>query len=216
MSNKKLKILIVGDSFMATDPRYPRSHWSEMIGDYDILNVSQPGASNHIIGFNLYENLRIRPDFVVIGCTDPLRVTFEQQEVETKSPWEFVTSAQKRHLTKEQQHAADQIKVFASEKMMSYNSFLMYHGIFSHLNNKKIPFAFSLNLLRHSLAHIRHTLLQQAFYEHKNNSIDIDLTLYPNMDYSENSPWYHVDDINWQTRYATEVKNRLKNLTSKD
>lgn len=68
-----MKVVVCGDSFMSIDPGAPGQHFSELL-PYDVTNLAYPGVGNIDICFQLKEAINLRPDYVIIGTTDPARI----------------------------------------------------------------------------------------------------------------------------------------------
>ena len=72
-----MKILICGDSFCVTDPKFPKLHWSEKLlelsSDIEVYNLSMGGASNALITMQLMQGLKLKPDFIILSFTNEHR-----------------------------------------------------------------------------------------------------------------------------------------------
>ena len=73
-------LAVVGDSFMATDKRYPNTHFTELLAERlrcELHNYARGGASNHVIYLQLKEilfNTVKLPDFILCGFTSDGRL----------------------------------------------------------------------------------------------------------------------------------------------
>jgi len=68
-----MKVVVCGDSFCAPSQDYPGYHFSELLDD-DVTNLARQGASNSAIFCQFNEALRMHPDVIVYGMTDPSRM----------------------------------------------------------------------------------------------------------------------------------------------
>ena len=83
MTQDTIHILICGDSFCVTDPRFFLGlHWSEKILNHSptfkISNLAYGGSSNALISLQLLQGLKLNPDFVIFSFTNPLRYEFDK------------------------------------------------------------------------------------------------------------------------------------------
>lgn len=201
----KKKLLVVGDSFMHPDAEYPGQHWSEMLPEFEILMYSASGSSNGIIAHQFYQGLELGPDVVVLGFTEPNRIEFEYQ-----SRW--ITSNIPDLLTTEQKLLADLYKVHMSDEMLMIKDCTMVRGMLSILEQKRIPYAWTLNLLFNNLSQLPYPsdpwvnkILGDFFYR----MTPINLATYQGW---KASPGFHTDDPVWQKRFADESNTLLQSI----
>jgi hypothetical protein len=199
----KPKLLVVGDSFMKTDPAFPGQHWSEMLPDYQVDNRSQDGSSNGIIAERLWSALNTNPDAVVLGFTEPNRIEFDYQDG-------FVTHAHHNKLKSEQALTADLYKIHTSQRMNMIKSCVMVRGLLLTLEKQKIPYAWTLNLLFNNLATLPYPSdpdVQEILGEFMHRMTATNLATYQGF---KMIPGFHTDDPAWQSRFAQEVREILQ------
>lgn len=68
-----MNVVICGDSFMSVDARVPGKHFSELL-PFNVTNLAYPGVGNIDICYQIKEAIKLQPDYVVIGTTDPGRI----------------------------------------------------------------------------------------------------------------------------------------------
>jgi hypothetical protein len=199
----KPKLLVVGDSFMKPDLAYPGQHWSEMLPEYDVLMFSIDGSSNGIIARQFYQGLELKPDAVILGFTEPNRVEFEYQN-------RWITGSYNSYLTTEQKLLADLYKIHVPEEMLMIRDCSLVRGLLSTLEQKQIPYAWTLNLLFNNLSQLPfpsdlwvNKILGDFFYR----MTPTNLATYQGW---KHSPGFHTDDPVWQTRFAAEVREILQ------
>jgi hypothetical protein len=199
----KKKLLVVGDSFMRPDPDFPGQHWSEMLPEYDVIMNSQAGASNGIIALRLYQGLEQNPDAVVIGFSFPSRIEFRVDSI-------WTTGSDKVNTSKDQQLLADLYQIHTDETMCMIKECSIARGMLSLLNDKRIPFAWTLNGLFDNISRLPYpsdpwvnTLLSDYF----DRMTLTNLSTYPAY---KKSPGFHTDNPVWQQRFAQEVSEIVK------
>lgn len=79
------QVVVVGDSFCAADGDHYGFHFSELLSAR-VRNLARQGASNSAIFCQFNEALRIQPDFIVYGMTDPSRMLVPNPE-RTDDTW---------------------------------------------------------------------------------------------------------------------------------
>lgn len=193
------KLLVVGDSFMHPDSNFVGQHWSEMLPEYEILMYSVSGSTNGRIAHQFYQGLLQQPDAVVLGFTEPNRLDFE-----FKGQW---VSANYKEITHDQKLLADLYKIHVPHEMLMIKDCTMVVGMLSLLERRKIPYAWTLNLLFNNLYELPYpsdpwvkSILGEYFYR----MTDTNLATYPNW---KTSPGFHTDDVEWQRRYAQEARH---------
>lgn len=200
----KKKLLVVGDSFMRTDPDFPGQHWSEMLSEYDVIMNSQSGASNGIIAHKFFEGMKQNPDAVVLGFSLPGRVEFRHND-------SWVTDA-KEGLTKDHYLATDLYNALSCQDMNHFKSCTIALALLSYCELKRIPYAWSLNLLFSNLSKLPYPsdpTVQEILGDFLYRLTPTNLATHWN---PKPIPGFHVDDPEWQSRFANEVKTLLQSV----
>lgn len=203
------KLLVVGDSFMLPDPEYIKRHWSEMLPEYNILMYSQSGSSNGMIAHQFYQGLAQNPDAVVLGFTEPNRIEFKL----IPNPGNNINNdrwATGSHhaINSLQKTAADYYAATVCQDMQFFKNLLLAKSLLLTLEKKKIPFAYTCNLLFNDLSNQTKELLVKNYLgEFDQHNCPTNLATYPNW---KVSPGFHTDDIKWQKRFAQEVREILQ------
>lgn len=101
-------------------------------------------------------------------------------------------------------------KIHVSDEMQLIKDCSVARGILSALEDKKIPYAWNLNLLFSNLAILPfpsdpwvNKILSEFFYR----MTPTNLATYQNW---KTSPGFHTDDPAWQKRFAQEVRQILQ------
>lgn len=194
----KKTLLVVGDSFMRADPKYPKQHWSEMLPDFDVVNMANDGGSLALIHLSLYQGIaQHNPDTVVLGFTDPLRIEFGENE--------YYTSCHKKRLTPDQ---AITVKYFHATKDLSFQAIkgaMHVLGMLDLLQRRKIPYAYSLGLFE-AFVGMLPDVISCEFDRHRKHQTAIELNHYHPQ---TSSPIFHVHDLNWQHQYVQSLRTVL-------
>ena len=208
-SQMKKKLLVVGDSFMHPDPEYAGQHWSEMLPDYEISMFSQSGSSNGMIANQFFEGLELNPDAAVIGFTASDRIEFklEARPEDARNNNSWITGSHAA-LNSVQKIAADYYATAVCQDMQFFKNLLLARSLLLTLEKKKIPFAYTCNLLFNHLDDQEgQAQVDKYLGEFEQHRCPTNLATYPNW---KASPGFHTDDPEWQTRFAHEVHTILK------
>ena len=138
------KLLVVGDSFMHPDTNFAGQHWSEMLPEYEILMLSQSGSTNGMIAWQFFEGLKLNPDAVVLGFTEPNRMEFEataEQQKKFKRKW---VSNGLTSLTNDQKLAVDYHVALTDDNINRFKSCVMARGLFFTCQRQGIPYTYTL------------------------------------------------------------------------
>ena len=68
------KIVVCGDSFCSADKYRPRSHFSELLIGYEVINLARGGITNTAICFQIEKAIKLSADFVVFSNTSADRL----------------------------------------------------------------------------------------------------------------------------------------------
>lgn len=205
----KKKLLVVGDSFMLPDPEYLEHHWSEMLPEYNVLMYSQSGSSNGMIAHQFYQGLEQNPDAVVLGFTEPNRIEFKL----IPHPGNNINNdrwATGSHcaINSLQKTAADYYATTVCQDMQFFKNLILAKSLLLTLEKKKIPFAYTCNLLFNDLNNRTNEFLVDNYLgEFNQHKCSTNLATYPNW---KASPGFHTDDPAWQQRFAQEVREILQ------
>lgn len=204
----KKKLLVVGDSFMCQDPRYPGQHWSELLPDFDVINLGRSGWSNCLIALTLMEYVSANvPDAVVLGFTDPLRLEFAAQGRHgPENAW--ITSNHRDVLTADEKLCRDYFTVTRDLQLEANKSAMLIGNLLGMLKDMQIPFAFNYMLFESFLSQITE-LQQQRLSQFQNQQIPYNLAMDEPDAWAKSDPMFHVLDINKQKKFAMQVKEVL-------
>jgi hypothetical protein len=228
------KILVVGDSFMSCDKNYPGQHWSEMLTEHEVVNLSEPGASNVCIAGQLIQGLELNPDYIFIGFTSLGRIEYDieqHQRVQYKKSPTFLwaTNLQKNFLNDSQlKYYQDTVK-YQSIDAWQLRESLVVGQCLQIIKDSKIPFAWSPQA--YELGHASRMSSDnrtQLRYQHITRKYDIlsNLDLAPfKIDYNLAKIWateyvvkganlmdhanFHVDQGDHQQLFAQLVKSKF-------
>jgi hypothetical protein len=206
------KLLVVGDSFMTRDPRYPGEHWSEMLPEYSVIMRSVSGSSNAIIAYEFVQGLKLNPDAVVMGFTMPDRIEFVIPPGRAPGTGYENTiwySSSSSALTTDQQLAADLFRATTDDVMNTFKSMLIAKSMFLECERRKIPYAFNWNGLHGA---------NKAGYPVPSILADIVTDFAARRCSNLNGhvfkmiPGFHNDDPECQKRMADEVRHILSTV----
>lgn len=204
----KKKLLVVGDSFMCQDPRYPRQHWSELLPNFDVVNLGRSGWSNCLIALTLMEYVSAStPDAVVLGFTDPLRLEFAAQGRHgPKSAW--VTSNHTGVLTADEKLCRDYFTVTRDLQLEANKSAMLIGNLLGMLQALKIPFAFNYMMFEIFLSQINE-LQQQRLSQFQTQQISYNLAMDDPDAWLKSDPLFHVIDMDKQKKFAMHAEEVL-------
>jgi len=206
------KLLVVGDSFMHPDWRFPGQHWSEMLPEYEILMYSVSGSSNGIISWKFFEGLEQKPDAVVLGFTMADRIEFKNNNLKDSGKW--YSSPHVGRMNADERLAVDYYQATACQEMMLFKGFVTVRSLLLTCEKQQIPYAFTLNGLWDvdkkdlenelwSNTHKNDIRLLGEFAKHR-------ATNFTTSGVWKDSPGFHVDSPGWQQRFAQEVREILQ------
>ena len=196
----KKKLLVVGDSFMHPDHRYPDQHWSEMLPEYEILMYSVSGSSNSIIARNFFQGLTQRPDAVVLGFTMNNRLEFCHQP-----SGEWIGSVMLPKLTSDQKIAAEYYLATSDENINLFKSCVLARSLLLTCEKLNMPYAYTLNQMFNNLATLPYPSAPEVIEllgEFSHRMCPTNLATYPHFTMH---PGFHTDNPEWQKRFAKEV-----------
>jgi hypothetical protein len=212
---KRPHVLVMGDSFMCRDPDYPGQHWSELMSHWQVTNISRAGYSNCLIALTVMEYLEhTRPDAVILGFTDCLRLEFAAQGRHgPENPW--ITSTHDNVLTQEERLARDYYRV-TRDLWMEVNKAAMQIGnLLSLLRTHQIPFAFSYMMFGDFLEQVT-PVQKQLLTQFRTHEIAANLATENRDCWGMTSPRYHVHKADRQQNFAKQahyiLTQQLQNL----
>jgi hypothetical protein len=204
----KKKLLVVGDSFMCQDPRYPGQHWSELLPAFDVISLGRSGWSNCLIALTFMEYVSTSiPDAVVLGFTDPLRLEFAAQERHGPDR-QWVTSSHNGVLSQDEKLCRDYFSVTRDLQLEANKSAMLIGNLFGMLKDLKIPFAFNYMMFESFLPDIT-KLQQQRLNQFQTQQIPYNLALDDPASWSKSDPMFHVHDMNKQKKFAMHAEKVL-------
>ena len=204
----KKKLLVVGDSFMCQDPRYPGQHWSELLPNFDVVNLGRSGWSNCLIALTLMEHASANvPDAVVLGFTDPLRLEFAAQGRHgPDSAW--ITSNHAGVLTADEKLCRDYFTVTRDLQLEANKSAMLIGNLLGMLKDMQIPFAFNYMMFESFLPQITE-LQQQRLSQFRTQQIPYNLAMDNPDAWATADPLFHVLDMNKQKKFAMHAEEVL-------
>jgi hypothetical protein len=205
----KKTLLVVGDSFMFPDTEHRGKHWSEQLPEYDVLMYSQSGSSNGMIAHQFFKGMELNPDAVVLGFTASNRIEFKLDippgEKTNNHRW---ATGSHHSLNSLQNTAADYFSTVVCQDMQLFKNLLLVRSLLLTLEKKQIPFAYSCNLLfNHVDDRALKVHVDEYLREFELHQCPTNLATYPDW---KPSPGFHVDDPEWQERFAQEVRQILQ------
>lgn len=204
----KKKLLVVGDSFMCLDSRYPGQHWSELLPAFDVVNHGRSGWSNCLIALSLMEYVSVnKPDAVVLGFTDPLRLEFAAQGRHGPDR-QWVTSSHDGVLNQDEKLCRDYFTVTRDLQLEANKSAMLIGNLFGMLQALKIPFAFNYMMFESFLPRIT-DLQQQRLGQFHTHQISYNLAMDDPDAWKHSDPMFHVHDINKQKKFAMHAEEVL-------
>ncbi len=202
------KVLICGDSYCVTDPKFPKLHWSEKLLDssenIEVSNLAYGGCSNALISLQLLQGLKLNPDFVILSFTNEYRYESDAN-----------IDAMPHNLTAESLSAyiKERYNVGASARGLSENfekikSYFYIMFCLQTLKQKGINFCFSLGGFEYQQDYT--ALLRSNFIENKitdYSAQELPLNLWYHG--KKLSPFFHVDKEEVHTLFANNCISHL-------
>lgn len=201
----KPTMLVIGDSFMSRDPKHPGEHWSEMLPEYNVVNLAKGGASLAWIAEQLMDGLAHNPAVAVVGLTDEARITFEDGPKIYSSCHDWELSSDQKLL----------YKTWLAAMSAKYRYILactQISFIFETLQNHTIPFVWHKCLFNsaeknHSTLDNGVTRFNFVFEKYAHCELTQDIWQHPHATY----PIFHINNQEWQAGFANNVRTLLTN-----
>jgi len=200
MDEDKMKLLIVGDSFMKPDLAFPGQHFSEMLPGYEINCQAQDSSSNGMIAVQLFEGLEQKPDAVILGFTMFDRIEFDAKRNQVKYRWYSNGMIPPSHT--DEQLTVDYYQATVSHEMMYIRSLLIAKSCLLTLTQHNIPFAYTVNGLYDHPNNGRQHWRDKLLGEFDQCQTEINFTHYPDPKFHH--PSFHVDNLSWQQQFANQ------------
>lgn len=204
------KILICGDSYCVTDPKFPDFHWSEKLlnlsDQVEICNLAYGGCSNALISLQLLQGLKFNPDFVILSFTNEHR--YESDDNVDAIPYDLTAEAISAYIKERYKVNPRSNLMELSENFEKIKSYFYIMFCLQTLKNKEINFCFSLGGFEYQQDYT--TLLRSNFLENSiSNYSEHELSM--NLWYhgKKISPVFHVDKKEVHTLFANECFSHL-------
>jgi hypothetical protein len=215
-----MKILVCGDSFCVTDPRFCGLHWSEKLlnlsEDIILYNLAFGGASNALILLQLLQGLKLNPDFVVLSFTNHGRYEYDKNidacpfDLTANDIAAYIKNRYTTNMYKTNSAANAVIDKWilegSSENFEKLKNYFYISHCLTLLTQQNINFCFSLGGFSYKQDHtelinsnyLTNTLTQFAEHELATN------LWYHILTYTKNEPCFHVDKDEIQMLFANE------------
>jgi len=222
-----MKILICGDSFCATDRKYPGLHFSEKIAKttgFDIINYSVGGSSNAMIATQLLQGLVFKPDFIIFGFTSAERYEYDESfpallgevtpaTVKKYQQARYITNcyAWRDNVKKHNDILRRWRYGVASDNMEKLKNYLYISMCITTCLAHDIPFCFSTGGFENTLDYQK--LLEENYVKNlidENSDRKLPINLWDYHDGKTMSPCFHIADDTIQTQYADECIKFIK------
>ena len=207
-----MKILVCGDSYFVTDPKFPGLHWSEkllaMSGDIEVYNLSFGGCSNALITLQLMQGLKLNPDFVILSFTNEHR--YESDAKIDAMPYGLTIDSIAAYL-KERYKANPLRKTDFLELSTNFEKLKNYFHIMfclQTLKSKGINFCFSLGGFEYQqdyTALLRSNFLENTVFDYTAHELSLNLWYHG----QKSSPYFHVVNEEVHTLFAKECLGHL-------
>lgn len=221
-----MRILICGDSFAITDPRYPGLHWSERIldhsADFEVANLAAGGASNAMISMQLLQGLKLNPDFVIFSFTTEGRYEFDSdintqlqdvtaEELANFQKRRWTTNCFRETVPENLWHLAQRYhNLAASESFEWLKNYMFIAFCLQTAQEKNIRFAYSLGgfeYQRNWQQNLRSVFVDNMIAPYSSHEIAVNLWYYKN---DTSNPVFHVDNPEVHTLFANECIARIR------
>ena len=205
------KILICGDSFCTTDPKFPNFHWSEKLvtttPDIELWNFSFGGASNALILLQLMQGIKLNPDFVILSFSSEHR--YETDRKLDAVPYDITPEAISAYLKERYQSTYDpNLTVTLSHNLEKIKTYFYIMSCLQTLKEKQINFCFSLGGFEYQqdyTALLRSNFIENNISNYAKHELSLNLWYYG----QKSSPCFHVDKEEIQMLFANECFSHL-------
>lgn len=207
-----MKILICGDSFCVTDPKFPKLHWSEKLlelsSDIEVYNLSMGGASNALITMQLMQGLKLKPDFIILSFTNEHR--YEKDNNINAMPYDLSAESISAYI--KERYSPNQPNMTLSTNFEKIKNYFYIIFCLQILKEKQINFCFSLGGFEYQQDYT--ALLKLNFL---NNDIpnysqcELTTNLWYHKSTHAKAPFFHVDKEEVHVLFANECFSHLNN-----
>jgi hypothetical protein len=206
------KILICGDSYCVTDPKFPGLHWSEKLlnqsSEIEVSNLAYGGCSNALIVLQLLQGLKFKPDLVVLSFTNEHR--YEADANINAIPFELTAESIASYI-KDRYNVNPLTNINLMELSQNFEKIKSYFYIMlclQTLKSKEINFCFSLGGFEYQqdyTALLRSNFLENTIANYSTHELSTNLWYHG----TKQSPFFHVDKEEVQTLFANECFSHL-------
>ena len=204
------KILICGDSYCVTDPKFPGLHWSEKLlnqsDNIEIYNMAYGGCSNALISLQLLQGLKFNPDLVVMSFTNEHR--YESDANVNAIPYELTALSVSSYIKERYKTNPASNMLELSENFEKIKSYFYIMFCLLTLKEKGIDFCFSLGGFEYQQDYtklLRSNFLENTISNYSAHELSLNLWYHG----KKTSPYFHVDSEEIHTLFANECFSRL-------
>ncbi len=200
-----MKILVCGDSYFVTDPKFPGLHWSEKLlaisGDIKVYNLSFGGCSNALITLQLMQGLKLNPDFVILSFTNEHR--YESDDDIESVPFNLTANSISAYLKERYKPNTTSTLLTLSENFEKIKNYFHIMFCLQTLKEKKVNFCFSLGGFEYQqdyTALLRSNFIENNISDYATHELSLNLWYHG----KKLSPYFHVDKEEVQMLFANE------------
>ena len=204
------KVLICGDSYCVTDPKFPGLHWSEKLlnltDNIEIYNLAYGGCSNALISLQLLQGLKFNPDLVIMSFTNEHR--YESDANVNAIPYELSALSISSYIKERYKTNPASRMLELSENFEKIKSYFYIMFCLLTLKEKGINFCFSLGGFEYQQDYtklLRSNFLENTISNYSMHELSLNLWYHG----QKTSPWFHVDSEEIHTLFANECFSRL-------
>ena len=200
-----MKVLVCGDSYSVTDPKFPGLHWSEkllaMSAGVEVCNLSVGGCSNALITLQLMQGLKLNPDFVILSFTNEHR--YESDGNIESVPFNLTADSISAYIKERYKPDPTCAMLSLSENFEKIKNYFYIMLCLQTLKEKKLNFCFSLGGFEYQqdyTALLRSNFIENNIPNYSNHELSLNLWYHG----QKKSPYFHVDKEEVQMLFANE------------
>ena len=200
-----MKILVCGDSYFVTDPKFPGLHWSEkllgMSEKIEVCNLSFGGCSNALITLQLMQGLKLDPDFVILSFTNEHR--YESDGNINSVPFNLTADSISAYIKERYKPNPKYNILTLSENFEKIKNYFYIMFCLQTLKEKKVNFCFSLGGFEYQqdyTALLRSNFIENNISDYAKHELSLNLWYHG----QKSSPCFHVDKEEVQMLFANE------------